>query len=163
MVIPLALGIGAALSPLQGLGFGFGYGYGVRLGYNSYKPSNSKQTNAMAKSLNPIESSVGQGLFAAEERTGIAISDPTVSESPNTTATVASPSPEVNYPNNTLIHSPYENIGVRPKRQTEFKSIDELRAFRQGTDPESQRMYKAYLNKNRFNQKRYNARSSRYR
>lgn len=67
------LGLGAAMSPLQGLGFGFGYGYGVRLGYHTFKPSKSSTTTGLRLSPDPIQSSVGMGLGTAEERTGVAL------------------------------------------------------------------------------------------
>lgn len=65
--------------------------------------------------------------------------------------------------NITLVHSPYENLGIQPKRMSDFKSHDEYLMFKQGTDPQSQRIRQEYLRRNKLNQKLYNSPRSRYR
>lgn len=159
------LGLGAVLSPLQGLGFGFGYGYGVRLGYHSFKPSKSKDITGMRLSPNPLIAGQGMGLASADEMTGGKVADKLELMEPQTPepALIAESAKTVEQPeykNATMVYSPYSYI--KPRRQSSFASIEELRAFKKGEDPQTRKIVAEYLRRNKLNQSLYNKKNRHY-
>lgn len=154
MVLPLLLGglgrvgLSAVTSTLSGLGMGFGYGFGVRAGYNAYNPNKSDAINKQILSLNPVEAGNGMGRDVASQQFG-ATDEPSL-------GTQTSKILDNGGSNITMVHSPYENIGVKPRRMADFKSHEEYLRFKNGEDEATQRILKAYNYRHRLNQKLYN-------
>lgn len=144
------LGLGAVTGALSGLGMGFGYGYGVRMGYNSYKPSKSKQTNQAVLSLNPVESGYGMGAHVAEQRTGIPLtSEPSLmaetSKIIDQSQPIARNPQKVQYNSQGIPSGYIQNRSGTLRLLSSFKSHEELQSFKNSYTMKNQRYsYKSH-------------------